>query len=151
MNTKSFLSLWDEQRRRNETEKALCQCLPFSLMALTGQSREIEKANFTDNICKVYIVILNIGNNFSWQINLIHPGYFHQDITISCRDSWQSWQKQSGLIQGYGKEWEYEATGTEMSHCTVRYHVVWSDSCTQCNQFISRHLTYHNRHGAFSK
>lgn len=65
-----------------EKMRVLCQCLPFSLKASTGQSAETEKANFTDNISKAYTVTLNTGNNFSWQMNLLHPGHFHQEMPL---------------------------------------------------------------------
>lgn len=47
-----------------------------------AKQREREKANFTDNISKAYTVSLNTGNNFSWQMNVLHPGHFHQEVPL---------------------------------------------------------------------
>lgn len=82
MNAKFFLFTEMNREEMREKMRALCQCLPFSMKASTGQSREIEKANFTDNISKAYTVIPSVGNNFLWQENVPDPGCFHQDIPL---------------------------------------------------------------------
>lgn len=83
MNAKFFLLTKLNREEMREKMRALCHCLPFSVKASNGQRREIEKANFTDNISKAYTVIPNVGNNFLWQENVHHFGCFHQDIPLT--------------------------------------------------------------------
>lgn len=122
MNAKYFLLFLPPPLRWTEKKKWDGKCtMPMPSFQLDGfgQRGEREKTNFTDNISKIYTVIFNARNNFSWQMNLLQPGHFHQDIPINCRDNWKSQQKHILVWFKYVKEEGYETTGTEINHWAI--------------------------------